>query len=143
MAELLRGKWHIFREEKLVSLSAELETQAICRHFFSLQPRSPPKDLIFTLMENGLPLIILDDIRPIFKAYTPVGRVYANVWSHEADGQYRPTIIEKYRAASWKLSKADMDYGGAINLIFDETTDFCSRHPVNIIVHTPKCCKAR
>ena len=50
----------------------------------------------------------------------------------------KPTIIKKKRAAFSKLLRADVDHGGAMSLIFDETTDFCGRRPVNIIVHIPE-----
>ena len=44
----------------------------------------------------------------------------------------RPLVIKKERAKALSLLQADFDEGGSPSIIFDETTDCCDRHPVNI-----------
>ena len=49
---------------------------------------------------------------------------------------YRPTIIRKQQAAALRLLNDDVMHSGCLGVVFDETTDCCDRHLVNIIVHT-------
>ena len=57
--------------------------------------------------------------------------------TNQAKNYYRPTIIQKQRVGALKLLKADVMRGGAMGVVFYETT-YCDHHPVNIIVQIPK-----
>ena len=63
-----------FREDEPVSLPAELASKPSWQTILELKDlRDLPEDLVFSLMEGGRPLTVVEDIRPIFRAYTPVG----------------------------------------------------------------------
>ena len=69
-----RGRRRAFREEELVSLPAKLASKPSWQTILQVKdPQDPPEDLVYCLMEGGRPLMILEDIRPIFRTYTSVG----------------------------------------------------------------------
>ena len=73
VVELQRGKRRAFREDEPVSPLAELASKPSWQTILELKdPRDLPKELVFSLMEGGRPLTVVEDIRPIFRAYTPV-----------------------------------------------------------------------
>ena len=90
---------------------------------------------MYSLMEGGRPLTVVEDFRLIFRSYTPVGGHICG--TNQAEDYYRPTIICKQRAAALRLCD-DVVRGGCLGVVFDETTDCCDCHPMNIIVHTPE-----
>ena len=137
VVELQRGRRRAFREEEPVSLPAELASKPSWQTILQVKdPQDLPEDLVYCLMEGGRLLTILEDIRPIFRTYTSVGGHVCG--THQAESYYRPTIIRKQRAAALRLLNDDVMRGGCLGIVFDETTDCCDRHPVNIIVHTPE-----
>ena len=92
--ELQRGKRRAFREDKPVSLPADLATKPSWQTILELKdPRDLPDDLVFSLMEGGRPLTVVEDICPIFRAYTPVGGHVCG--TNQAEDYYRPTTFRK------------------------------------------------
>ena len=70
--ELQLGKRRAFPEDELVSLLADLALKPSWQTILELKdPRDLAEDLVFFLMEGGRPLTVVEDIRPIFRAYTP------------------------------------------------------------------------
>ena len=97
--ELQQGKRRAFCEDEPVSLLADLASKPSWQNI--LEPKDPrdlPEDLVFSLMEGGRPLMVVEDICPIFRAYTPVGGHVCG--THQVEDYYRPTIIRKQRAAA-------------------------------------------
>uniref|UniRef100_A0A7S4LKC2 DUF659 domain-containing protein n=1 Tax=Eutreptiella gymnastica TaxID=73025 RepID=A0A7S4LKC2_9EUGL len=137
LAELKRGKRAALANEPDVVLPCELQSTPSYQSI--LQPKDPRDvmdDLVWCLMSKGRPLTIVDDIRPIFRVYTGIG---GHVSGYKRAASYvRPSVIKKERAKALSLLQADVDEGGSLSIIFDETTDCCDRHPVNIIVSSQK-----
>ena len=136
--ELQRGRRRAFREEEPVSLPAELASKPSGQTILQVKdPQDLPEDLVYCLMEGGRPLTILEDIRPIFRTFTSVSGHVSG--THQSESYYRPTFIRKQRAAALRPLNDDVMRGGCLGVVFDETTNGCDRHPVNIIVHTCEC----
>ena len=90
VVELQRGKRRAFHEDEPLSLLADLASKPSWQTILELKdPRDLPEDLVFSLMESGRPLMVVEDIRPIFRAYTPVGGHVCR--THQAEDYYRPT----------------------------------------------------
>ena len=135
--ELQRDKRRAFHEDEPVSLRADLASKPSWQTILELKdPRDLPEDLVFSLMEGGRPLTVVEDICPIFRAYTPVGGHVCG--TNPAEDYYHPTIIRKQRAAALRLLNDNVMRGGCLGVVFDETTNCCDRHPVNIIMNTPE-----
>ena len=67
--ELQRGKRRAFREDEPVSLLADLASKPSWQTILELKdPRDLLEDLVFSLMEGGRPLTVVEGIRPIFRA---------------------------------------------------------------------------
>ena len=107
VVELQRVKHRGFREEKLVSIPADLASKPPWQTILDLKdPRDLPEDLVFCLMEGGRPLTLVDDICPIFRTYTPVGGHVRG--SNEAEDYYRPNVVHKQWGAALRLLNDDV-----------------------------------
>ena len=56
----------------------------------------------------------------------------------QAETYVRPTVIKQERTTALDLVRNDVDDGRGMGLVFNETTDCCDDHPVNIILTTQK-----
>ena len=118
--ELQRGKHRAFYEDEPGFLPADLASKPSWQTILELKgPRDLLEDLLYSLMEGGRPLTVVEDIHPIFMAYTPVGGHVCG--TNQAEDCCRPTIIRKQRAARSRgkpsCSHASMTASATVKLL--------------------------
>ena len=127
-----RAKREAFREGSDVTLPADSDQTTLPQK----DPRTLSDDLVFVFLSNGRSLALMDELRPVFRVHSAVGGHMCG--KSQAETYVRPTVIKQERTTALNLLRNDVDDGGGMGLIFDETTDCCDDHPVNIILTTQK-----